>query len=226
MLKRWIVLAAITGATGLLASLGCGSRDGAPPIVAIGGTEGAGGPKAGSKRPARTPEDLAHPKVLIQTSLGDMTVELEGQKAPLTVQNFLAYVEQGHFDQTLIHQVVANKVIVAGTYDAQRREKKTGIPVRNEAHNGLKNVRGTLAMARRHDSVDSATSQFFINLADNAWLDHRGRTLDDYGYCVFGRVIAGMEVLDRIAAVAVQNVDQLEMTPVDPVTITSVRRVP
>lgn len=202
----------------LLSVSGCGWGGGDAPQASINAS------KSGSGKSARPPQDFLHPKVLIETSLGNVTLQLDAEKAPLTVDNFLSYADRGHYDQTIVHQIVKGQIILAGGFDAQLKEKKARTPVRNEAHNGLKNVRGTIAMARKPDAVDSATCQFYFNLADNAWLDHKDRTADGYGYCVFGRVVGGQEVLDQIAAVPVQNTEQFEGIPTQPVLIRSVRR--
>lgn len=217
--------------SGLLAAAvgvapGCGSanRPDQSPTASI--SAGADGTKIAARpRPVRPPEDL-HPKIVFSTAVGDVVLQLNAEKAPQTVRNFLAYVNEGHFDQSILHQVVKGSVIVGGTYDTNRVERKTHPPILNEAHNGLKNCRGTIAMARRPDAVDSASSQFFLNLADNPWLDHKERTLKGYGYCVFGEVVKGLEVLDQIAAVEVRNSGEFESTPVQPVLIKSARPAP
>jgi cyclophilin family peptidyl-prolyl cis-trans isomerase len=206
--------------------LGCGSanKPSDSPAVSIPSTTPPTSATARPK-PARPPENL-HPKVALSTTLGEVVLQLDAEKAPQTVRNFLTYVHEGHFDQTLLHQVVKGSVIVGGTYDANRVERKTHPPILNEAHNSLKNRRGTIAMARRPDAVDSATSQFFINLADNNYLDHKERTLKGYGYCVFGEVVKGMDVLDQIANVEVHTAGDLQSTPTQPVLVKAVRPAP
>ncbi|MCS7183540.1 MAG: peptidylprolyl isomerase [Thermoanaerobaculum sp.] len=139
------------------------------------------------------------PKVKLETSLGTIVVELYPDKAPQTVANFLQYVRSGFYNGTVFHRVVPDFVVQGGGFDTQLRKKPTNPPIPNEAGNGLSNRRGTVAMARTAE-VDSATSQFFINLKDNTFLDHRDRTPRGFGYCVFGRVVEGMEVVDAIAA--------------------------
>lgn len=141
---------------------------------------------------------LAHPRVTLDTSQGTIVVELFEEKAPVTVKNFLDYVDSGFYDGTVFHRVINGFMIQGGGFDGALDQKKTRAPIANEADNGLKNERGTLAMARTSDP-DSATAQFFINLTDNSSLDHRGKTPRGWGYAVFGRVIEGMEVVDRIA---------------------------
>lgn len=134
-------------------------------------------------------------QVLLNTNKGDITLELDADKAPITVQNFLTYVEDKHYDGTIFHRVIKDFMIQGGGFDTNMRQKPMRAPITNEAKNGLKNVRGSIAMARTMD-VNSATSQFFINVKNNGFLDHGMR---DYGYAVFGKVVAGMDVVDRIA---------------------------
>jgi len=166
------------------------------------------------------PAAAANPVVILDTSAGAITIELFADKAPDSVQNFLEYVRDGFYSGTIIHRVVPGYVIQGGGYTPELVEKSTRPPVRNEATNGLSNARGTVAMARM-SAVRSATSQFFINLANNARLDHRGFAPDDYGYAVFGRVIAGMDVVDRIAAMPAASRDGMDDVPVAPVVIKS-----
>ncbi|MHA7872444.1 MAG: peptidylprolyl isomerase, partial [Hyphococcus sp.] len=144
-------------------------------------------------------QDAIHAK--IQTSMGDIVVALDSQKAPVTVANFIAYAKKGHYDRTLIHRVVPGRVIQGGGYSRYFNERPVGDPIAYEGDNGLKNVRGTIAMARG-DTPDSAQAQWFVNLADNDDLDHRVfEGLPVYGYAVFGRVVDGMDVVDAIGAV-------------------------
>lgn len=140
------------------------------------------------------------PRVRLETNHGVVVVELYPDKAPKTVANFLAYVQSGFYDGTIFHRVVPGFVVQGGGFDTSFRQKPTKAPVENEASNKLSNLRGTVAMARTAD-VHSATSQFFINLKDNTFLDHRDTTPRGYGYCVFGRVVEGMEVVDAIATI-------------------------
>jgi len=153
--------------------------------------------------------------ITIKTSHGDIGVELFEDEAPITCENFRQYIEDGHYDETIFHRVIPNFMIQGGGMDADMASKATRPPIRNEAKNGLSNERGTLAMART-GVVDSATSQFFINLRDNTFLDHGTR---DFGYAVFGRVTSGMDVVDAIAAVKTANRGGHQDVPVDPVTI-------
>lgn len=159
--------------------------------------------------------------VLIKTSMGDITAELDADKAPLTVANLLSYVEDGSYDGTIFHRVIPGFMVQGGGFTPDMQQKATRAPVKNEADNGLKNLKGTLAMART-GVVDSATSQFFINVADNAFLDFKSATPQGYGYAVFGKVTAGMDVVDAIVAVPTATSGQFENVPVTPVTIESV----
>jgi peptidyl-prolyl cis-trans isomerase A (cyclophilin A) len=156
-----------------------------------------------------------NPVVVIETTMGDITVELDKAKAPITVDNFLSYLKDGFYNGTTFHRVIKGFMIQGGGFTADGRQKQTKPPIKNEAANGLKNVRGTVAMART-GVVDSATSQFFINHADNGALDHKVR---DFGYAVFGKVTAGMDVVDKIANVQTGPGDK----PVETVTIKAVR---
>lgn len=166
------------------------------------------------------------PRVVIETSLGEITLELYPERAPQTVENFLAYAREGFYEGLIFHRVIPGFVIQAGGHDALMAEREpTRPPIRNEADNGLSNLRGTIAMARTRDP-HSARAQFFINLADNTRLDHRhSDSASGWGYVVFGRVIAGMEVVDRIAAVPTTSRSGHEHVPVEPVLIHRVRVV-
>ncbi len=157
--------------------------------------------------------------ITITTNHGDIVVELFEETAPVSCANFRRYMEEGFFRNTVFHRVIPNFMIQGGGMEADLRPRATHDPIRNEADNGEKNLRGTLAMARTA-AVDSATSQFFINLRDNPFLDHGGR---DFGYAVFGRVTGGMDVVDAIAAVPTGARGGLQDVPLDPVTITDVR---
>lgn len=167
-----------------------------------------------------------YPVVRLETNLGAITIRLDAVHAPGTVRNFLNYVSEGFYNNSLIHYVDAGKMILAGGYTADRQPKPPRTAIRNEAHNGLKNVRGTVAMTRDQSLIDSATSQFFINLADSPQRDHQGDAADQYGYCVFGEVIEGLDVAERISQSATTNLGgDLIQTPQPPVIISSVRVV-
>ncbi len=162
-------------------------------------------------------EKGGNPVVLIKTSKGDIKVELDKEKAPISVENFLSYVNGGYYNGTIFHRVIKNFMIQGGGFTADMKQKPTKDPIKNEAKNGLSNAKGTLAMART-SVVDSATSQFFINLIDNKFLDHGTR---DYGYAVFGKVIEGMDVVDKIAIVPTGYQD----VPTETITIESITLV-
>lgn len=161
------------------------------------------------------------PRVLLDTTLGDIEIELNAEKAPISVENFLAYVDSGFYNGVQFHRVIPGFMIQTGGFTADMQQKDTRAPIKNEADNGLHNVRGTLAMARTRE-VNSATSQFFINLTDNDFLDHGSR---DFGYAVFGKVVRGMEVIDQIAGVRTGNRGMHQNVPVEPVLIESAKRL-
>jgi cyclophilin family peptidyl-prolyl cis-trans isomerase len=159
--------------------------------------------------------------IRFETTMGSFTVELFEKEAPISAKNFLDYVDAGHFDGTVFHRVIPGFVIQGGGLTADMRQKQTRAPIKNEADNGLKNRRGTLSMARTNDP-HSATSQFFVNLVDNAFLDPgRGGA----GYAVFGTVVEGMDVVDKIAAVKTGSKGGHQDVPVTPIEVTSARRV-
>ena len=158
--------------------------------------------------------------VLMQTSLGDFRIELYPAEAPRTVENFIQYVEDGFYDGTIFHRVVRGFVIQGGGFTADMREKDTRDPIENEARNGLRNLRGTLSMARTSDP-HSATSQFFVNTTDNAMLDHTATTPRGWGYAVFGKVFSGMDVVDRIEASPVVSRAGHNDVPATPVVVES-----
>ena len=160
--------------------------------------------------------------VVISTSLGDITLELDKEKAPGTVENFINLVESGYYDETIFHRVINGFMVQGGGLTADMRTKPSGTqPIQNEANNGLSNNRGTIAMARTNDP-HSATSQFFINHKDNDFLNHSSETMRGWGYAVFGKVIDGMDVVDAIADVATGNFQQYADVPVEPIMIQSV----
>ena len=162
-----------------------------------------------------------NPVVLMSTSMGDVTFELFKDRAPVSVENFLQYVADGHYEGTIFHRVKSGFMIQGGGYTESMVEKPTRPPIQNEATNGIRNSRGTLAMARTR-ALRSATSQFYVNVADNAALDHRGYSPDDFGYAVFGRVLSGMDLIDRIAAVQTAVRGEHEDVPIEAVVIKKV----
>jgi cyclophilin family peptidyl-prolyl cis-trans isomerase len=162
--------------------------------------------------------------VELRTSMGTIKVKLHAEKAPLTVDNFLAKVDRGFYDQTIFHQVEPGYVVVAGGFRADLAEKSSRYSIPNEARNGLSNRRGTVAMARSGDVTDSSTGQFFINVGDNPDLDYKGETVDLCGYCVFGEVVEGIDVVDGIAQLQTQSVRDFSHLPVKTVLIESAAR--
>lgn len=168
--------------------------------------------------------EKGNPVVIMETSKGTIKIELFEDKAPITVKNFLAYVDDKHYDGTIYHRVIKDFMIQGGGFDADMKQKKTKEPITNESGNGLMNTRGTIAMARTGDP-NSATSQFFINTVDNEFLN-KAKSRDGVGYCVFGRVVEGMDVVDKIRAVATGRDPKTGMSdvPTETVTIKSVKK--
>lgn len=160
-------------------------------------------------------------KCQIETQYGTITLELDDVKAPLTVENFISYAKSGHYDGTVFHRVIDGFMIQGGGFTKQMNQKPTGEPIRNEACNGLKNLRGTIAMARTME-IDSATSQFFINLVDNDFLDFTAPTAQGFGYAVFGKVTDGMSVVDEIAKVRTGDYGLHQNVPQEAVVIKKV----
>jgi len=165
----------------------------------------------------------ANPVVLMKTNMGDVKIELWADKAPETVKNFLQYVDEGFYDGTIFHRVIGNFMIQGGGFTPDMKQKATHAPIKNEAKADLKNDRGTIAMARTM-VVDSATAQFFINVVDNGSLNHRDDSPSGFGYAVFGKVIDGMDVVDKIKSVATTNSGPFQNVPAKPVVIESVKR--
>ena len=163
-----------------------------------------------------------NPIILMETSMGNVKIRLDAQKAPVSVKNFLDYVKGGFYKGTIFHRVIPGFMIQGGGFTADMQEKQTKGQIKNEAGNGLKNERGTIAMARTM-IVDSASAQFFINVADNSFLNHRDNSMQGYGYAVFGKVIDGMDVVDRIAAVKTGYQKGMGDVPEKPVIIKSMR---
>jgi len=162
-----------------------------------------------------------NPVVIIETSLGTITAELDRAKAPLSVENFLQYAADGHYNGTIFHRVIKGFMIQGGGFTADMQQKSVRDPIKNEATNGLRNAPGTLAMARTN-IVDSATSQFFINTGNNSSLNNRNTTQDGYGYAVFGKVTDGMDVVDKIEGVATGTRGPFRDVPDTPVEILSI----
>ncbi|MBL0226047.1 MAG: peptidyl-prolyl cis-trans isomerase [Geobacteraceae bacterium] len=165
-----------------------------------------------------------NPQVALETSMGIITIELFKEKAPITVRNFLGYVKDGFYDGLIFHRVIKDFMVQGGGMSESLEQKKPKFAIKNEAANGLSNTRGTLAMART-SVVDSATSQFFINTVDNLFLNHKGKQPDSFGYCVFGQVIEGMDVVDKIREVKTGNKNGHSDVPVEPVFIVSAKLI-
>jgi cyclophilin family peptidyl-prolyl cis-trans isomerase len=165
-----------------------------------------------------------NPHVRLTTNLGVVELELYLDKAPLTVKNFLAYMERGYYNGTIFHRVIPGFMIQGGGFVPGMREKSKGIPLKNEADNGLKNLVGTIAMARTPDP-HSAAAQFFINTVDNPNLDHRDKTDQGWGYCVFGKVTKGMDVVKKVESVTTGNVGPFQNVPVKDVVIEKVEQI-
>jgi len=159
--------------------------------------------------------------ILMTTTVGPMTLELDADNAPKTVENFLSYVSSGFYDGTIFHRVIDNFMVQGGGFTADMEQKATQAPIENEANNGLKNARGTIAMARTQDP-HSATAQFFINVQDNDFLNHTGENMQGWGYAVFGKVTEGEDVLDKIRCVQTGNQAGHQDVPVEPIIIESV----
>lgn len=182
-------------------------------LTIFSGCDGGSDDKAGSEQ-----KQGENTVVNISTNYGDIKVQLYNSEAPVTVENFLSYVKDDFYNGTVFHRVIPGFMIQGGGFTKEMNQKKTNEPIKNEADNGLKNERGTLAMARTSD-VNSATSQFFINLTDNEFLDHGAR---DFGYAVFGKVTDGMDVVDKIASVETKTSGYMQNVPAEPVVINAI----
>jgi len=196
-------------------------------LLFVAGATFAGDPKptAAAPKPPETQPMSASNVVLMKTSQGDITIKLNPDKAPITVKNFLGYVDAGHYDGTIFHRVISNFMIQGGGFTPKFEEKPGRDPIKNEAGNGLQNKRGTIAMARTN-VVDSATAQFFINVVDNGFLDHRDESAAGFGYCAFGEVSSGMDVVDKIKNLKNVNKGGALVNLTDPVVeILSVKRL-
>ena len=174
--------------------------------------------------PLLTSAAQTNPKVLMKTSMGDITLELFADKAPITVQNFLSYVDESFYDGTIFHRVIKGFMIQGGGLTADLEEKPAKPPIKNEAANGLKNKRGTIAMARMPE-INSATCQFFINHVDNPFLDHQNNSPDRFGYAVFGKVVDGMDVVEAIANAKTMMKHSMKDVPRETILIISIRRL-
>lgn len=191
------------------------------------GIAGCGATESGVQNVSTEPPagQAANPKVLLDTSKGTITLELFNQNAPGSVENFLSYVKAGFYDGTVFHRVIPGFMVQGGGMKGDMTEKPTRAPIRNEANNGLKNLRGTLAMARMGDP-HSASSQFFINVSDNASLDHHAESDQGWGYAVFGKVTSGMEVVEAIVSVPRGDYGPHQDVPTEPVLIKRASVIP
>jgi cyclophilin family peptidyl-prolyl cis-trans isomerase len=203
-------------------------------VVIVGWVACAQGPPLAAQRPTAPVQvpplqappiepAAGNPVVVVETSAGNITIELFKDRAPVSVENFLGYVNDGFYAGTVFHRVKPGFMIQGGGFTPTLDQKPTRPPILNEATNGVRNTRGTVAMARTQQ-LRSATSQFYINVADNRMLDHAGYAPDQFGYAVFGRVIAGMDVVDKIVAVPTKSVGPMADVPVEPVVIKGVQR--
>lgn len=179
--------------------------------------------KSDAKAKTEKKKDGKMTTVVMETSLGTIEIELDGEKAPISAKNFLKYVDEKFYDGTIFHRVIKGFMIQGGGFTEKMDQKKTHDPIKNEATNGLKNLTGTLAMARTN-IVDSATAQFFINVVDNDFLNHTDTSSRGYGYAVFGKVTSGMDVVEKIRAVPTGNKGGMDDVPTTPVVIKSVKR--
>lgn len=161
-------------------------------------------------------------RILLTTSIGKIELQLDRDKAPVTSQNFIDYVQSGYYNNTLFHRVIPGFMVQGGGFTADMQQKAARAPIKNEADNGLRNLRGTISMARTSNK-DSATSQFFLNVADNAFLDHGQR---DFGYAVFGKVVKGMDVVDKISQLPTHSVGPHQNVPSQPIVILSAKLLP
>jgi peptidyl-prolyl cis-trans isomerase A (cyclophilin A) len=214
------------------ASIGCGSKaQPATGAVATAVEASAGAASVPVVTPTSATRPLepkaVDPKVVLHTSLGDITLQLFHEQAPRTVENFLrGYAERGYYDQTIFHHAEPGRMLIAGGYTAELARKPPRAPIYNESRNGLSNARGTVAMIREPDAPHSATAEFFINLADNADFDfHASADDDQFGYCVFGKVIGGLDIVDRIAQLETTTQGDFTKIPSPLATILSVERL-
>lgn len=213
---------------GLAALVGCGQSDPATPSSAASNTEATS-----TYTPAKTTPgsmtvkkfDSKYPEVVLETSLGPITLRLDADKAPLTVGNFLNYVNRGHYNGTIVHEVHKNFIALLGGYTETLTERTGDFPIRNEATNGLENKRYAVAMARLPHSIDSATTHFFINLADNKSLNHAGKDAEKFGFCVFGEVIAGREIVDQLNSITTTAKQDFPALPATTIAVQNVKRI-
>jgi cyclophilin family peptidyl-prolyl cis-trans isomerase/predicted small lipoprotein YifL len=219
---------AILLSCGLASLAGCGQAE--PGNVP---TAAANSPETSVYSPGKTsPDSMSvkkfdskYPEVVLETTLGPITLRLDAEKAPLTVGNFLNYVERGHYNGTIVHEVHKNFIALLGGYTENLKERTGDFPIRNEAANGLENKRYSVAMARLPQSIDSATTHFFINLHDNKSLNHSGKDADKFGFCVFGEVIAGREIVDQLNSVSTTAKQDFPALPATTIAVQNVKRI-
>jgi peptidyl-prolyl cis-trans isomerase A (cyclophilin A)/peptidyl-prolyl cis-trans isomerase B (cyclophilin B) len=217
----WKSVASIHFGCLTLVLAGCTSGDKELPTASLGTEESSVTPVAAAKPQLERPKFNPFPLVEVKTSAGSFTLKLDAEKAPITVNNFLYYVNRGHYNGTLFHEVYRDSIAMGGGFDTKLTPRPTEMSIRNEAHHGQKNLRGTIAMARPSEGIDSATNQFFINLVDNPSLDYVGPEPSQYGYCVFGEVVSGMETVETIGKAEVKRTEKFESTPATPIVIES-----
>lgn len=220
-------LALIVG-LGLTALVGCGQSDPGNVAAAASTSDGKADVALGKPAAASLPVkamDSKFPEVVLETTLGPITLKLNAEKAPLTVGNFLNYVDRGHYNGTIVHEVHKNFIALLGGYTDNLKERSGDFPIRNEAANGLENKRYTVAMARLPDSIDSATTHFFINLNDNKNLDHTGKEAEKFGFCVFGEVIAGREIVDQLNTIATSSKQEFPALPTATIAVQNAKRI-
>ncbi len=181
--------------------------------------------KAATANLAAKAMDSKYPEVVLETTLGPITLKLNAEKAPITVGNFLSYVDRGHYNGTIVHEVHKNFIALLGGFTDDLKERHGDFPIRNEAANGLENKRYTVAMARLPNSIDSATTHFFINLNDNKNLDHVGKDAEKFGFCVFGEVIAGREIVDQLNTIATSSKNDFPALPTATIAVQKAKRI-
>jgi peptidyl-prolyl cis-trans isomerase A (cyclophilin A)/peptidyl-prolyl cis-trans isomerase B (cyclophilin B) len=223
--RIWTAVASIHVACLTLVLTGCSSGDKELPTVSLGTEETPETSVSPVKPQAERPKFNPYPQVEVKTSAGSFTLKLDATKAPITVNNFLYYVNRGHYNGTLFHEVYRDSIALAGGFDVQLTPRPSEVAIRNEAHHGQKNLRGTIAMSRPPEAIDGATNQFFINLVDNPTFDHTGPEPSQYGYCVFGEVVSGMETVEAIGKAEVQRTEKFESTPATAIVIESMRQL-
>ncbi len=241
-----IIASLLVAGAAILTQAGCGSGEGDVPAASLDSTTSGDSEAstsgdlrtvrdpvqvvasdASTETPATLPQANMHLEVVISTDAGEIRVRLDSEKSPLTTENFLSnYVYRGFYPGTIFHYVEKGDMVIAGGYTADLQAKETRAFLKSEADNGLKNKRGTIAMIRLPEHADSATSQFFINLADNPELDHKDDAEpEEFGYCVFGEVVEGMDIAEKIAEAPVTDKGAFHNTPVEPVAIRSIELV-